>query len=57
MPPQMLINSHQPPSLWKRLEIRDVPHNLRSAEQPSLHYHPYTTSFGDRAYSHHAPRL
>ena len=49
------INSHQPPSLWKCLEIRDVPHNLCSARATTLTL-PFAKSFGDRAYSY-APRL
>ena len=50
------INSHQPQSLWKRLKIRDVPHNLRSARATTLTI-PFAKCFGDRAYSYHAPRL
>ena len=54
--PYKAINSHQIPSLWKRLEIRDVPHNLHSAQATTLTL-PFAKSFGDRAYSYHALRL
>ena len=66
-PPPMILNgrpltsckaiySHQPPSLWKRLELRDVQDNLLSARATTLTL-PFAKSFGDRAYSYHSPRL
>ena len=50
------ITFNHPTPLWKRLKIREVQHNLNSAGPTTLTL-PCSNSFGDSAYSFHAPRL
>ena len=50
------VTYYQPPSLWKRHKIRDVPHNLHSSRS-SILTSPYSKGFADHAYSYHARRL
>ena len=47
------VKFQQPPSFWNLLEIRDIPHGLRSTRPISL-FRPFARGFGTRANANYA---